>query len=147
MYKLANTALELFKKGYSCSESIVIASQQLGIISNELKPEVLLKIASAFSGGMGSGCLCGAVSGAQVVIGLISGRSDVSQNPAEVKSKAKELIDKFREKNKVNCCKALTASYDFASKERRENCGYIVMDTAIILEEMLKNAQKERVEA
>ena len=49
-------ALEYYKLGYSCSESIVKEAIDLGICD-----ESILPIATSFSGGIGSGCLCGAV--------------------------------------------------------------------------------------
>ena len=40
-------------QGYSCSESIVMEAIEKGLVPKELLP-----VATSFSGGMGSGCLC-----------------------------------------------------------------------------------------
>ncbi len=55
-------AVNFYKQGYSCSESIILASIDEGLCDKNL-----LSVATAFSGGMSSGCLCGAVAGAQMV--------------------------------------------------------------------------------
>ncbi len=51
-------AVNYYKQGYSCSESIIHAAMDKGFCS-----QTLLAVATAFSGGMSSGCLCGAVAG------------------------------------------------------------------------------------
>ena len=56
-------AVEYFKQGYSCSESIIMYCIDKGICD-----ESLLPIATAFSGGLGNGCLCGAVSGSACAV-------------------------------------------------------------------------------
>ena len=56
-------AVEYFKQGYSCSESIIMYCIDKGICD-----ESLLPIATAFSGGLGNGCLCGAVSGSVALL-------------------------------------------------------------------------------
>ena len=45
-------------------------------IEKGLVPEELLSAATSFSGGMGSGCLCGAIAGSQIVLGYVLGRSN-----------------------------------------------------------------------
>ena len=68
--KLAQIAVDNFlNKGYSCSESVVMAAIELNIV-----PRELLSVATSFSGGMGSGCLCGAIAGSQIVIGYLFGK-------------------------------------------------------------------------
>ena len=57
------------EQGFSCSESIARAAVDLG-----LADENFVSIATSFSGGMGSGCLCGAVAGSQMVLGLLHGK-------------------------------------------------------------------------
>ena len=64
-------AVEYFKNGYSCSESIIKWGIDEGLV-----PEELLPVATPFSGGMGSGCLCGAIAGAQMIIGYLYGKNN-----------------------------------------------------------------------
>ena len=131
---MKNEALENFMNGYSCSESIVKAAADLGLVSHSLIP-----IATPFSGGLSSGCLCGAVAGVQLVIGAMNGRNSNTEDSAEARKLAKLAIEKFKEKNKFTCCKALTAGLEMHSAERKQNCCKLVSDCAEILSEINKS--------
>ncbi len=131
-------ALEYFKNGFSCSESIIKAAIDEGLVSKELLP-----VATSFSGGMGSGCLCGAVAGAQMVIGAIHGKDEKKRDGLKARELAKKIIEDFKEKNKYTCCKALTSGFDFSSPERRRHCAKMVEDCGLILEAIFeKDKQK-----
>ena len=79
-------AAEYFNNGYSCSESIIMEAIEKGLV-----PEELLSAATSFSGGMGSGCLCGAIAGSQIVLGYVLGRSNA-------RAAAKKFIEEFKKK-------------------------------------------------
>ena len=129
---MKDKAVEYFiNKGYSCAESIIMVSAEAGLCDKSLLP-----CATAFSGGMGSGCLCGAVAAAQMVIGHNFGKENSYNNELLARSKAKELVEKFKERNKVTCCKALTAGLEGAA--RKQHCCKMVADSAEILEEIVK---------
>ena len=68
-------AAEYFQNGYSCSESMIKWAIDEGLVSADLLP-----VATSFSGGMGVGCLCGAVAGAQMIIGSLYGRENKNGN-------------------------------------------------------------------
>ena len=122
-------APEYFKEGYSCSESIARAAVELGLAGDEF-----VSIATGFSGGMGARCLCGAVAGSQMVLGLLHGKN--KDNTA--RTLAKKFYDRFVENHKVACCKVLSAGFkDFHSPERRLHCVNIVAECASILDKML----------
>ena len=124
-------AVEYFlNQGYSCSESVVKAAVDAGLVNESLVP-----VATPFSGGMGSGCLCGAVSGMQLVIGARKGRHDSSEM-TDAKALAQEAVAKFKERNKFTCCKALKAGFEMHSPERKQHCAKMVSDGAEILEEI-----------
>lgn len=126
-------ATEYFMQGYSCSESIVKAAIEKGLVNENILP-----LASPFSGGLSSGCLCGAVSGMQLVFGAMFGRDDKERNGIVARQLAKKSIEMFKEKNKFTCCKALTAGYDMASPERKQHCVKMVEACAEIIEELIK---------
>lgn len=131
-YIMKNIAVNYFKSGYSCSESVVQAAVEKGYV-----PQELLSVATPFSGGMGIKCLCGAVAGSQLVIGSLCGKNK-ERDGMKARSLAKQFNEKFAEKYKVNCCKVLSAGYDFHSPERKEHCCNMVVDSCIILEAILK---------
>ena len=124
-------AIENYKNGYSCSESVVKAA-----IDSGLCDEALLSCATSFSAGMSSGCLCGAVAGAQLVLGYNFGRNNSKGNEITARAKAKSLVEEFKNRNKVTCCKALTAGLE--GMERKQHCFKMVSDAAEILEELAK---------
>lgn len=126
-------ALDYYKQGYSCSESVVLAAIDAGLCDKNL-----LSVATAFSGGMSSGCLCGAVAGAQMVLGANFGKQNSRLNEETARAKAKEFIEEFKKKRKATCCKVLTAGFDFNSPERKQNCMSLVEECAGILDNMIK---------
>jgi len=126
----ASLAPKYFTDGYSCSEAIAKSAQELGIADDNF-----VSISTSFSGGMSSRCLCGAVAGAQMVLGLLHGKN--KDNCARALSK--EFYERFCKIHKVTCCKVLSGMYkDFHSKERKQHCINMVADSAKILDEMLE---------
>lgn len=136
--KMKELAVKYFLEGYSCSEAVVQAAADKGYISQEA-----LSIATSFSGGMGIRCLCGAVAGSQMVIGAMFGKNS-ERDGKKARALAKEFNEKFAQKYKVNCCKVLSAGYDFHSPERKQHCKNMVNDSCEILEAIVK-ANKEAV--
>lgn len=121
--KIRKDAEDLFRGGFFCSEAVVSA-----IRSNfELDvPEQVIAMASGFPVGIGrSKCLCGAVSGGIMAIGLVFGRT-VPKDPKVEKTLelAKELHDWFKEANGKNalCCRILTKEFDMGKGEHKEQC-------------------------
>ncbi len=130
MKKFIDLAPNYFQEGYSCSESIARAAVEMG-----LADENFVSVATSFSGGMGSGCLCGAVAGAQMVIGLLHGKN--KDNKARIL--AKEFYQKIILIHKVACCRVLTKDFkEFHSPERKAHCTNMVYDCAKILDEILE---------
>lgn len=122
-------------KGYSCSESVVMGAAAEGLV-----PEELVNVATPFCGGLGQGCLCGAVSGAQIVIGYLYGR-----NKANIaKAFGRKYMEEFKKVHKVTCCKVLTANFkeNFNSPERKCHCVNMVESSSKILKEILKEAKE-----
>lgn len=132
-------AVNYYKQGFSCSESVVNAAIDEGLCDCSMLP-----VATSFSGGMSSGCLCGAVAGAQLVIGSNYGKQNQAGNQESARTLAKEFIDEFKAKRKATCCKVLTAGLDFGSPERKENCTKLVEECAELLENLVKIKNKAK---
>ena len=131
--KFSDVAVKYFSEGYSCSEAIAQTAVDLG-----LADESFVSIATSFSAGMSSRCLCGAVAGAQMVIGLLHGKN--KDNTARALSK--EFYERFTKTHKVACCKVLSSGFaDFHSPERKAHCTNMVNDCAKILDEMIEEAK------
>jgi C_GCAxxG_C_C family probable redox protein len=84
-------ATEKFAGNFNCAQSVLAAyCKELNIPT-----ETAEKMGSAFGAGMGEGEICGAVSGALMVLGLKYGKSDITP---EDKEKLKEVFEKFKRK-------------------------------------------------
>lgn len=124
-------AVEYYKNGFSCSESIIKAAIDKGLCDKSFLP-----VATAFSAGMSSGCLCGAVAAAQMISGLHFGRENSYGNDVSAREKAAFIIEEFKKLNKVTCCRALSGGLTGA--ERKQRCSKYVADICEILEQVLK---------
>ena len=123
---MKNKAVEYFNNGYSCSESIIKAAIEEGLCD-----KTFLSAATAFSGGMSSGCLCGTVAAAQMISGLHYGRGNAYGNVFCAREKSE-----FKKRNKVTCCRMLSGGLTGAA--RKERCSKYVADACEILEQALK---------
>jgi C_GCAxxG_C_C family probable redox protein len=132
-------AAEYFNNGYSCSESIIRWAIDEGLASEDLLPA-----ATSFSGGMGVGCLCGAIAGAQMVIGSQFGRDNIYGNENLARAKAKELAQRFMEKHKATCCRVLTRGMEFSGPNRKAHCTNMVDDCQELVKDLL-NSEKSGI--
>lgn len=127
--------VNFIEKGFSCSESIAQTAVDLGIAD-----ESFVSVATSFSGGMSKRCLCGAVAGSQMVLGLLHGK--YKDNIA--RDLAKEFYERFTKIHKVTCCKVISSGFsEFHSPERKKFCVNIVADCAKILDEMLSEIEQK----
>jgi len=127
-------AAEYFNSGYSCSESMIKWAIDEGLVSEEVLP-----LATPFSGGMGAGCICGAIVGAQMIIGAQFGRENSLGNDNIARAKAKELVQKFTEKHKATCCRVLTRGMEFSGPNRKAHCTNMVDDCENLVKDLLKS--------
>lgn len=94
-------SVELFKSGFFCAESVLLAVAE----SRGIRSDLIPRIASGFcSGAARSGGMCGAVSGAIMGIDLAAGRSSPAESLEPCYSLVQELICAFeRQHGSVNC--------------------------------------------
>lgn len=98
---IKDKAVEYFKNGYSCSESVVQAFIDEGLCDPSLLP-----CSSTFCGGMSSGCACGAVTASQIVLGYHFGRNNKFGNEILAREKAAYMVSEFK-----NVIKLLAAKF------------------------------------
>lgn len=116
----AKIAGELFDEGLSCTRSVLQATG--GSINQEV-----LAATAGFSCGIGkSGCLCGAITGGVMALGL-NWRADRSA----------DLIAAFKEAFETTCCRGLSKSYEWMSEEHQRNCRKLTVATAGMVEKLL----------
>ena len=76
-------AIELFGQGYMCSQAVFAAfSEQFGITEKQA-----LKIGGCFGGGMNKGEVCGACTGALMVLGMKYGQVDLNDQKSRAQEK------------------------------------------------------------
>ncbi len=139
-------AVNKFKEGYCCAQSVLFSyADQLGI-----SEDLALRLANGFGAGMGRRQeVCGAVSGAILVLGLIYGRgvNDGKDKHESTYLKVRELIEKFEAQHGNINCKNLLAGCDlntplgqnhFKSKNMIEQCYGYVDSVVKILEEIIR---------
>ena len=148
MNSFRERAMELFKQGYNCSQSVFGAfCEECG-----MDFEISLKLSSSFGGGMGRlREVCGAVSGMFMVVGMKYGYTDPKDNlsKAEHYKRIQELAEQFKEKNGSLVCRDLlglsTKSESYIPEERtaeyykKRPCAEIVGDAAEIIYEFIKS--------
>lgn len=98
-------AMEIFREKFNCSQAVFTAfAEELG-----MSEEQALKVSICFSGGMRKGEVCGAVSGALMVLGMKYGNAgkDVAEIKAISYQKAAEFMDRFKIENGSCVCRDL----------------------------------------
>ncbi|MGL5868593.1 MAG: C-GCAxxG-C-C family protein [Clostridium chrysemydis] len=119
-----------FERGeFFCSEAVVkTINDALG------KPfsDDVTKLASGFPVGIGkSGCLCGAVSGGVMALGMVYGRNHLEPMNDKMFEESKALHDYIREMYKSTCCRVITKDFkEFNSPERKAHCIKITGEVA-----------------
>lgn len=141
----AEEAVRSFSGNFNCAQSVFSTfAQELG-----LDPEIALKVATPFGGGIAHmDELCGAVTGALMVIGLKHGmvRDEDLEEKERVYALSQEFSAKFKSRNgSLNCTEligynlSIPESYEKAKENDVFNtkCTKFVRDAVEILEELL----------
>jgi len=122
--KVQTDAENLFKSGtYFCSEAVLQTINEL--LGMPYGADVV-KLASGFPIGMGkSGCLCGAVSGGQMALGIVYGRVEGDPMQDKMFDISKNLHDYIKDEYNSTCCRVITKQWqgdNFKSPERKQHC-------------------------
>ena len=140
-------AVELFHEGYNCAQSVFTAfSYRFGIDEETAK-----KISAGLGGGVGRMReVCGAVSGAAMVIGSVCSATEGKDSDSKQKNYelVREFADRFIKRNGSIVCRELlgldvkmenTAKPDSRTAEyyKKRPCVELVGDAAEILAEII----------
>lgn len=133
-----------FKNGFNCSQAVFTTfATELG-----LSEEMALRVSTQFGGGARKGEMCGAVSGALMVLGLKYGHChyDAPEEKANAYKISENFMDRFIEKNGTVVCRELLG-YDLTKPEDMQKikeldlfhitCPKMIQCATEILEEML----------
>ena len=144
-------AEKLFREGYNCSQAVLLAFSDVTGLDNE----TAAKVASGFGGGLGRMReVCGAVSGAAMVLGLVRGYSDSKDFNAKKAqyNLVQEFAKRFKEKNGSIICRELLSGVKTSkgldpeartdTYYKKRPCPLLVRDAADILDELVGSSQQ-----
>ena len=125
MSQRSEKAYKLFVEDkYHCSQAV------FAVFPEYIEPDFALKISSCF-GGMRKGEVCGAVTGALMILGIVFGYSDKDDIEHKKLSNkiASDFMDLFKEKFNSYLCRELIGA--------RETCGMYVKFAVESVEEII----------
>lgn len=140
-------AEQYFLQGYNCSQSVLLAFSDLTGLENE----TAAMLASSFGGGLGRMReVCGAVSGAAMVLGLLRGYSN--PNAADEKRAHYHLVQEFarrfkQENGSIICRELLGGTKTSTGNDpeprtteyyKKRPCPQLVSNAARICDELIK---------
>jgi C_GCAxxG_C_C family probable redox protein len=115
----SEVATEKFLSGYNCAQSVIYAyAPELG-----LDNDAALKVATGLGAGMGRrGEVCGAVTGAILVLGLKFGRGEDQDRSAteQTYQKTLKLMAQFESKHGSCLCRVLLEGCDLRSPQGQQ---------------------------
>lgn len=137
-------ALKYFDEKYHCSQAVFAAfSEEYG-----LSKELALKIGGCFGSGMRKGEVCGACTGALMVLGLKYGKNQIDDMESKIKSDevCDKFLDEFKKENGSYLCNELL-NCDISTQEGikyalennlfTEFCPKMVKSATLIVEDIL----------
>lgn len=149
----AERARQLFLQGYNCAQAVICAFEDM----TGLDRETSARLASAFGGGMGRlREVCGTVSGALLVLGLVCGYADPQDQEAKKAHyrRVQEFARRFREKNGSIVCRELLHGVEIAPGPDPEArtpeyyakrpCPQLAYDAAAVLDGLLAEIREEK---
>lgn len=136
-----------FRRGeFYCSEAVFTTINEM--LGQKLPPETV-QLASGFPVGIGhSKCLCGAVTGGVMALGLEYGRTAPgAEMPEGSFPNSADLHNHIINTYGSTCCRVLTKDFDdFSSPKRAEHCYQITGDVAAwVMERLIENGSVEEL--
>lgn len=141
---IVSKAVQYYENGYKCSQAVFAAfAEQFGVTEKQA-----LQIGACFGGGMCKGEVCGACTGALMVLGIKYGQFDLSDTESRAQSgtMAVKFLDEFEKRKGSYICRDLLCC-DLRNEEDRNKarsnglfrtlCPEMVRTAAEILTEIL----------
>lgn len=134
--EVRKTAEGYFQRGeFFCSEAVV---KTINDLLDKPFDDSVTKLASGFPVGIGkSGCLCGAVSGGVMSLGMAYGRNHGEQMQDKMFPASADLHNHIKDMYKSTCCRVMTRNFEFTSPERKAHCVKITGEVAAYVAEKL----------
>ena len=144
-------AIENFKSGLNCAESVLEALIRAGVLPMEKET---VGMCTGFGGGIGLyGATCGALSAAVMANSAVYGRKDPYAVDAAVRGseiadkyyrRYNALVREFVERNGCTSCEGISSKYDdWEGKDRKIYCMKMIGETAKLAYHYLQMPQEE----
>lgn len=128
-----------------CAEAVFVVLNQA--LKGGLAPDLAQRLVSGFGEGMGSsGCICGALSGGALALGLFNGSSLPGlRDNKSVMGSSRQLHDRFKAQFESTCCRILTRKVRKGSREHYKLCAKHTGLTALMAAEIILDKRPELV--
>ena len=146
----AERAVDYYSRNYNCTQGVFTTYA----IEHGLDEKLALKLATNFGGGARKGEICGAISGALMVLGLLYGHSESDDFDTKAKAYAmsEEYMNRFIKKNGSAVCRELLG-YDLSRPDEkaiiieknlfRTVCPDMIRSAVEILDEMIEEHNQQ----
>ena len=106
MEDIKKLAQQYQQQGNNCAETVVkVCNDYLDL---QLSPDVFRMVSVMGGGVAGSGCICGALNGACLVLGALVGRADPQEKTKpEMNTPVKAFYQQWMNQFKASCCRVL----------------------------------------
>jgi C_GCAxxG_C_C family probable redox protein len=119
-----------------CSEAVLVTlNHGLG---GGLEKYQALALAAPFSEGVGkNGCMCGALGGALMALGLFIGGTSPVRRRATVQRASGHLLKKFKVRFGSSCCRVLSKKSAVSSASHFDHCAELTAQAASLAAEVI----------
>lgn len=112
-----------------CTEAVMVSLNRG--LNGGLTDDQAVAMSAPFSIALGeSGCLCGALSGAVMAVGLFLGNGRPYRNRKASRESARRLHDQFKASHGATCCRALTKQVRHDAKAHFLQCADLTAEAA-----------------
>lgn len=145
---ISDNAVSLFKTECNCAQAVLLAFAE----SLSIEKSFAKQISAPFGGGMGrTGTVCGAISGALMVLGLKYGNK---LSKEDIYLQTSNFIKSFKNEHKYTDCNRLTG-FDMSNPVQREEalkqkvsdrlCAEFIKNSVLILEKLLSDIEVNNI--
>lgn len=119
-----------------CSEAVLVTLNQA--LGGSLEKYQALALAAPFSESVGkTGCMCGALGGALMALGLFIGGTSPVRRRATVQRVSGDLMKRFKTRFGSSCCRVLSKKAAVNSKSHFDHCSQLTALAAALAAELI----------
>jgi len=127
---------------HMCADGVLLAFND--VFDGGLTEQQAVGLTAGLSMGQGeSGCLCGAVGGGALALGLLLSEDRAFGNSAKIRSAVKELHERFKFSHRSTCCRVLTRDVKHDKVAHFDQCALFTHDAARMVADILLDHSPE----